>query len=106
MAKVTFSSGDVGIYEGIWKGPGPWAISISTPQKRWELRPLEKAAYQMDGERELYPVDPHPWDHQFKPGFRLQAEMAIAATQNKQSDSPTIYDAVDTMRIIHGIFQQ
>jgi len=105
MAKITFSSGDIAIYEGIWQGPGPWAVSITTPEKRWEMRPLEQAMFQNTGERNLHLVDVHPWDMQFKPGFRLQAEMAVAAAQNKKNDSPTIYDAMDTMRIIQGIFQ-
>ena len=40
MTKITFSSGDIGIYEAIWNGPGPWAVTVTTQQKRWELRPL------------------------------------------------------------------
>lgn len=106
MAMITFSSGDIGIYEGIWQGPGPWAVSITTSEKRWEMRPLENARYQSEDERNFHPIEVHPWDMQFKPGFRLQAEMAVAAAQNKKTDSPTIYDAMDTMRIIQGIFQQ
>lgn len=106
MAQILFSSGDIGIYEGIWQGPGPWAVSISTPEMRWELRPLEKAVYQNLGERNLHSVDVHSWDLKFKPGFRLQADMAVAAALNKQSESPTIHDAMDTMRLIHGIFEQ
>jgi len=106
MAEIKFGSGDIGIYEGIWRGPGPWAVSVTTPVKRWELRPLEHAVYQNIGERELHPVDIHLWDLQFKPGFRLQAEMAVAAVQDKKSDSPTLHEALDTMKIIHGIFEQ
>ena len=30
VAKVEFESADIGSYEGIWKGPGPWAVSVST----------------------------------------------------------------------------
>ena len=24
VAKIEFDSGDIGLYEGVWKGPGPW----------------------------------------------------------------------------------
>jgi predicted dehydrogenase len=104
-AKVEFSSGDLGLYEGIWKGPGPWAVSVTTPQKRWEMRPLEQAAYQSWGERRLQSVEVHPWDGNFKPGFRLQAEMAVLAALGKPSDSPTLDEAMETMRLIKGIFR-
>ena len=39
VATVEFHSGDLGLYQGIWNGPGPWAVSVSTPQMRWEMRP-------------------------------------------------------------------
>jgi predicted dehydrogenase len=103
-AKIEFSSGDLGLYEGIWNGPGPWSVTITTPKKCWEMRPLEQAVYQNQGDRTLHPVDIHPWDTKFKPGFRLQAEMAVAAAQRKESDSPTLDHAMDTMKLIREIF--
>ena len=104
VAKIDFSSGDVGLYEGIWRGPGPWAVSVSTPEKRWEMRPLEEASFQLSGERYLHRVEVHPWDREFKPGFRLQAEIAVAAAMNKPSESPTLEEAMSTMRLIAAIF--
>ena len=104
VAKVEFDSGDIGLYEGIWKGPGPWAVSVTTPEKRWEMRPLEQAAFQVWGERRLQPVEVHAWDRDFKPGLRLQAEMVVAAALGKPSDSPTLDEAMETMRLIKAIF--
>jgi len=104
VAKVEFESGDTGLYEGIWKGPGPWAVSVTTPEKRWEMRPLEQAAFQTWGERRLHPVEIHPWDREFKPGFRLQAQMAVAAALGKPSDSPMLDEAMETMQLISEIF--
>ena len=106
VAKIEFDSGDTGLYESIWKGPGPWAVSVTTPEKRWEMRPLEQAAFQVWGERRLHPVEVHPWDRSFKPGLRLQAEMAVAAALGKPSDSPTLDEAMETMRLINAIFAQ
>jgi predicted dehydrogenase len=103
-AKVEFKSGDTGIYVGIWKGPGPWAVAVNTSERRWEMRPLEQLVFQNRGERGLQPVEIHRWDTDFKPGFRLQAEMAVRAALGKPSDSPTLDEAMRTMRLIQNIF--
>ena len=105
LAGIEFDSGDVGLYEGIWHGPGPWAVTVSTGPRRWELRPLERAAVQRAGERRLETIETHEWDASFKPGFRLQAEQAIAAVRGEPSKSPTLDEALDTMRLIERIFQ-
>jgi predicted dehydrogenase len=104
VARIEFDSGDIGLYECIWNAPAPWAVSVSTAQKRWELRPLERASYQLAGQRVLEPVPVHHWDEEFKPGFRLQAEMAVAAALGQSSDSPTLEDSLETMRLIKGIY--
>ncbi len=103
LAKVGFESGDIGLYEGIWNGPGPWACTVSTPYRRWELRPLEKATFQNAGERKLNPVDAHVWDADFKPGFRLQAEHIVEAVRGN-GGAVTFDDAMATMRLVRDIF--
>ncbi|MBX9845851.1 MAG: Gfo/Idh/MocA family oxidoreductase [Xanthobacteraceae bacterium] len=105
LTKVAFASGDVGLYEGIWNGPGPWACTVSTPRRRWELRPLEKAIFQNAGERKLNPVEPDAWDTDFKPGFRRQAERVVEAVRGRTGAAVPLADAVKTMRLIHDIFQ-
>lgn len=105
VAKIEFDSGDVGLYEGVWSGPGPWAVTVTTLIKRWEMRPLEQAVFQNRGERRLQPVEVHPWDRDFKPGFRLQAENTVTAALGLPSDSPTLEDAMGTMRLIQAIFE-
>jgi len=104
VAAVEFSSGDAGVYTGVWNGPGPWAVAVNTPQRRWEMRPLEQLAFQDRGERKLRTVEPHIRDTEFKPGFRLQAEMAVAAALGQSSDAPTLAEALKTMRLIQRIF--
>jgi predicted dehydrogenase len=104
LAKVEFASGDIGLYEGIWNGPGPWAVTVSTPEKRWELRPLEKAVFQRAGSRTLEAVEPDPIDGCFKPGFRVQAERAVAAAKGRPHDVPTLTEALETMRLIRDVF--
>lgn len=105
LASVEFHSGDLGVYEGIWQGPGPWAVTITTPARRWELRPLEQAAFQNAGERRLQQVEIDVRDKDFKPGFRLQAQAVVDALRGKPSDAPTLEQALATMRLIADIFQ-
>lgn len=105
-AKIEFESGDLGLYECIWQGPGPWAVSVTTAAKRWELRPLEQAVFQVWGERRLQPVELHAWDQEFKPGFRLQAEMVLAAARGEESDAVTLHEAMQTMHLINAIYGQ
>ena len=104
VAKVSFDSGDVGLYEGIWNGPGPWAVSVNISEKRWEMRPLEQAAFQIAGQRNLEVVESHPWDTQFKPGLRLQAAKAVAAAKGEANDLPTLQNTMESMRLVRAIF--
>ena len=103
-AKVAFSSGDVGIYEAIWNGPGPWAVTVTTQERRWELRPLERAAVQVHGSRKLEPADVHEWDVKFKPGLRAQAQEAIHAVQGRPHRLPDLEDALASMRLVEQIY--
>jgi predicted dehydrogenase len=103
LAKIAFAGGDIGLYEGIWNGPGPWACTVTTPRRRWEMRPLERASYQNAGERALNPVDTHAWDNDFKPGFRLQAQR-VAGALCGDDRAVTLDEGLRTMRLIDAIF--
>lgn len=105
VSKVEFASGDVAVYEGLWQGPGPWGASISVPGIRWEMRPLEEATFQPVGSRKREAAPAHPWDTEFKPGFRAQAEMAALAAVGQPSESITLADAVESIRLVDQIFQ-
>lgn len=104
LAYVEFDSGDTALYEGLWKGPGPWAANVSTPGKRWIMQPLEQATYQNAGERQRHTIEPSEDDRQFKAGFLLQAKAAVAAVRGEASSIPSIDDSLQTMRLIHGMF--
>jgi predicted dehydrogenase len=104
VAKISYDSGDIGLYEGIWNGPGPWAVTVNTVGKRWEMRPLEQAAFQVAGQRTLEVVESHVWDTQFKPGLRRQAELVIEATLGNANNLATLRDSLKTMRLTRDIF--
>lgn len=105
VAAIEFESGDIGLYEAVWRGPGPWAVSVATQEIRWEMRPLEHAAYQSAGDRTLHALEQHPWDATFKPGLRRQAEQAVGAARGQAAELPTLADALDTMRLVRAIYE-
>jgi predicted dehydrogenase len=104
LAKVEFASGDVGLYEGLWHAPGPWACTVTTTRRRWELRPLERAVFQNAGERKLNPVEPAKADLDFKPGFKLQSERVVAAWRGQPVAVPTIADALVSTELVARIY--
>ena len=104
VARVDFNSGDVGLYQAVWNAPGPWAAAVTTPALRYELRPLESAAWQRSGERTLTPLEKHPWDAQFKPGFRRQAGEVIKQVRGQPAGVVSLREARETMELIHRIY--
>jgi predicted dehydrogenase len=104
LAYVEFDSGDTALYEGLWKGPGPWAANVSTPGKRWIMQPLEDATYQNAGERARHTIERADEDKQYKAGFLLQARAAVAKVRGEASEIPSIDDSLQTMRLINKMF--
>lgn len=106
VAHLEYENGDIGLYEGIWNGPSPWSVCVSTQESRCEVRPLEQASILKRNTRVVEIIPIHPWDLAFKPGFRLQAENAVLTALGNNSESPTLDQAMSTMRIIEAIFTQ
>ncbi len=104
LAHVTFDSGDTALYEGIWKGPGPWAASVSTPNRRWVLQPLERATYQNAGERHQNEQALDPVDTDYKAGFLRQAEAVIACVKGEDNSAVDIEEGLKTMQLINRMF--
>ncbi|MCR4341953.1 MAG: Gfo/Idh/MocA family oxidoreductase, partial [Gemmatimonadaceae bacterium] len=104
VSHIRFESGDEGLYEGIWNAPAPWIVSVSTPQTRWELRPIEQASRQDRGERRAVPIEAEACDTEYKAGLQMQARAAIAAARQESTDLPTLADALETMRLTRMIF--
>lgn len=104
VAHITFSSGDTGIYQAVWNGPGPWACTISAPHRRWELRPLEKAVYQNAGERKINEVAAVADDADYKPGFRWQAENVLLAWSGAKNESVTLDAALMSTELTATIY--
>lgn len=104
VAYVTFSSGDAGVYQAVWNGPGPWACTVSAPHRRWELRPLEKAVFQNAGERAINEVAAIVEDADYKPGFRRQAESVLLAWNGVESKAVTLDVALVSTELTATIY--
>ncbi|QXH48310.1 Gfo/Idh/MocA family oxidoreductase [Pseudomonas xanthosomatis] len=104
LASITFSSGDTGLYEGVWNGPGPWVITVNTPDNRLEMRPLEQVSVQLKGERRSQALDIEEADSLYKPGLLFQAQQAILASQGQANVLPDIDDSFKSMELVASIF--
>ena len=104
LAYVEFDSGDTALYEGLWKGPGPWSGSVSTNSRRWTMRPLEDASFQNANERTQNSVERSGVDKEYKPGFVLQAQAAVNRAKGLQSDIADLDESMRTMLLINKMF--
>ncbi|WED41910.1 Gfo/Idh/MocA family protein [Legionella cardiaca] len=101
---IEFDSGDKALYECIWQGPGPWTCSVSTPNRRWSMQPLEKARFQNANERISHEVEMDVIDQQYKAGFYRQAQEVCKAIQGEKSQAITIEQSLKTMELINKIY--
>lgn len=101
---IEFSSGDYGLYQGLWRGPGPWACTVSTPSKRWILQPVEKVSFQNLNERQVQEMVIDTIDKDFKPGFYRQAEEVVKQVCGQDSNVVMLNESLKTMQLIHQMF--
>lgn len=104
-AKVTYDSGDIGLYRGIWNAPAPWSVSVTTKDRRWELRPLETGYIQDYGSRAAIKLPDSEVDLAYKPGLKVQAEEAIIAARGQESNLCTLSESIELMKLIAKIYQ-
>lgn len=103
ITHLRFESGDEGLYQGVWENAGPWAVTVTIPDVRWELRPLEDLRVQRRGEKPEE-IARHDWDERFKPGFRAQAQAVVENMRGQTSQAVTLAEAMNTMRLIATMF--
>lgn len=104
VATVHYSSGDVGVYQAVWDGPGPWSVTVTNPAIRTEMRPLERLSVQRRGQRALTEIPVDAVDTEFKPGLRYQAEQVVAALQGQVGALATLQEATRSMALCADIY--
>lgn len=105
ISKLEFDSGDVGLYEGHWSGPASWSCQVSVPSIRWVMQPIERAQYQLKGERRPIDVELDDVDSNFKPGFYKQAKEVIKALNGQENKAINVEESLKTMTLIHHMFR-
>lgn len=104
VATLKFSSGDVGVYQAVWNGPGPWSVSVTNESVRLEMRPLEVLGIQRRGERRLTPFASDTIDNEFKPGLHYQADQLVSILAGGTATLPTLGEATRSMRLCADIY--
>lgn len=103
-ATVRYASGDAGVYQAVWDGPGPWSVTVTNREVRLEMRPLEKLGIQRRGERRLTEQLAEPIDNVFKPGLRHQAEQIVGQLGGAACTLATLDDATRSMALCADIY--
>ena len=104
MATLHFASGDTGLYQAVWNGPGPWQVTVGTSEARYELRPLEQLAIQRAGQRTIEQQDKDSLDQDFKPGLSRQASEILKFLDTGACELPGLDDSTRTMRLVAAIY--
>jgi predicted dehydrogenase len=105
VAFLEYSSGDIGIYQAVWNGPGPWGVYITTPDRRWELRPLEFGRYQDRYERLRIPFDTNEANSRmYKLGIEEQVFELAKACAGEIHMLPRLEEGRRTMHLIEKIY--
>lgn len=103
IKKITFSSGDVVIFNSIWNRPGPWKIDVSTSNNYFSLNPLEKLYVRPKNKKENILINESPDDKKFKPGFKKQIEFFFKRIEDKKSLNFKF--SSNLMKLIHDYFK-
>jgi predicted dehydrogenase len=104
IATIRFSSGDMGVYQAVWDGPGPWSVTVTNQSTRCEMRPLERLGVQRRGERRLLEVPADSVDSEFKPGLRYQAMQVVRFLSDGQTSLASVDEAARSVRLCAEIY--
>lgn len=105
--KISFTSGDIGIYNCFIDVPGLWSVNITTNKIRLVMQPLETLQIQKYGSRKLVLLSKNcSNDIDFKPGFYKQAEEIIRALNGKTNNALSINEAMKTIVLIKKFYEK
>jgi predicted dehydrogenase len=104
VATLHFDSGDVGVYQAVWDGPGPWMVTVTDQRVRVELRPLERVAVQRRGERHLTELPAAKRDSEFKPGLYCLAGWLLEELAGAATPLPTLREALESTELVARIY--
>ncbi|MBI96448.1 oxidoreductase [bacterium] len=105
IAKLNYSSGDIGLFQSFWNCSSPWSVSLATEGMRAQLEPLEHISFQYGGSREKFLYEEDNFDKNFKPGLYRQAYNLINKLRGNNSCSVSLKEANKSMNLTSNIFK-
>ena len=103
-AQLEFTSGDTGIYTGVWNTAGFWSVKITTGAQLLELRPLEQLMQQIYPERKANLIAQDGLSD-LKPGLKAQAAEFLRALSFRDHKLPSISDYLVTSDLVAKIYR-
>ena len=103
-AQLEFTSGDTGIYTGVWNTAGFWSVKITTGAQLLELRPLEQLMQQIYPERKANLIAQDGLSD-LKPGLQAQAAEFLRALSFRDHKLPSISDYLVTSDLVAKIYR-
>lgn len=103
-SNISFSSGDQAEYTSYWNTPQNWSLSISTPEKRLVLAPIEKLYMQELGQRGLTDINLGGRDTLFKPGLSALLDSVENLINGQRHGLVTLEESYETMKLLDQIF--
>ena len=104
ISYILYKNGDEGLYQCTWNTPGPWACSITTNDRFYEMRPLEKGRFKNKASTKFCEYVDNPDLEKYKPGFYSQALSIVRNLNGHNSYVVTIKDSLETMKLIQSIY--
>lgn len=104
LATIKFSSNDIAIYKAYWNRPGPWSVSITIDDMRFEMSPLERISYRKRYSHVIHKVEDDQDDLNFKPGLRKICEELQKEFKDNKSDLTTLNDGIRSMLLVKEIY--
>ena len=103
---LSFSSGDIGVYNATWNMPGYWSVNISSKDANYELKPIEKLKIKTNKNRfDISECKISRWDVNFKPGLRMQVEELKKYFNRHKYNLCTFNDSFETQKLINKIYK-
>ena len=103
IAKIEFSSGDLGIYHAYWNRPAPWKISVSCDKSFFYMSPIENL-FKINIKREVINFRPNDIDKKYKPGFYLMIKDLINSFRNRKNKLVSVKKNLETMKLIDKLY--
>lgn len=105
IANIKFDSGDIGLYVALWDMPGPWSVSVATPNLNILMKPLERVHVQKYGSRKSEIFNLSNYDTIYKPGFFVQAQNLLKAANGEKHNLASLKEVINTMKLIRDLYE-